>query len=522
MCEKPNFLSKLCSIPSVSVSLLFLVALVVRLPNFNESLWYDEVWYTFIRLNSTFVKQVLFHDVHPPFYPLLMKGWIELFGDSEISVRLPSLLFGLASLGVIFALVRTWFNSHTALLATVLMALSPVHIWYSQEAKNNMLLLLLTLLTVYGLQRAWANDGWKNWLLFITAAILALWTNHFSLWVIVSTFLWLWLQVLRKHGHKPLKWAVISTLLVVVAYLPVALSTLLQVNSIGRGYLRPFTIAEVYKLILIYLSHGNTIRTVLPWAPIDMLGKQPLGFFLVEIFFAFLLCSGLVAVGHHWLTRRTKPHAEQFPKGNNSELLLLYFWVPPILLLLASFFYPKIYVERSMIIMLPPFMILLAYGVMTFGGFWWRCILLAGLLFLNCWSLFNLCYAKAEVWTVWLPNPDWRAFANDIRNDMTGTLVFTNCKPLAVRHYLKDLESWATEMRVPPNLSAKNLRAYIREEFKNRRVQNPRFFYIAINKYWDTSPTRLMNYRLIRRMYHLVERKNYKALEVYKYSLYPL
>ena len=141
--------------------LLLAAALLVRLPNFNESLWWDEVWYTYMQLNPSSINRVLFHDVHPPLYPLLMLGWIELFGDSEIAVRLPSLFFGLASLGVIFALARSWFNRRIAFLATILIALSPVHIWYSQEAKNNMLLLLLTVLTLYGLQQAWAEDRWQ-------------------------------------------------------------------------------------------------------------------------------------------------------------------------------------------------------------------------------------------------------------------------------------------------------------------------------------------------------------------------
>ena len=262
----PSLPSTLWSSRLIFPFLLLLVALLVRLPNFNESLWYDEVWYTSMRLNPSSINRVLFHDVHPPLYPLLMLGWIELFGDSEIAVRLPSLVFGLASLGVIFALARSWFNRRIAFLATILMALSSVHIWYSQEAKNNMLLLLLTALTVY-VQQAWAKDRRQYWLLFIVAAVLALWTNHFSLWVIFSAFLWLWLKVLWERGRPRLKWAVMSSVVVALCYLPTALLTLFQLNDLGRSYLRPFTLGEVYKLFLIYLSHGNTLRAMFPWAP---------------------------------------------------------------------------------------------------------------------------------------------------------------------------------------------------------------------------------------------------------------
>ncbi len=346
-------------------SLLVVIALLVRMPNFNESLWYDEVWYTSVMLDSTSINQVLFHDVHPPLYPLIMKGWIELFGDSEISVRFPSLLFGLASLGVTFALTQAWFGCRIALLATLLMVLSPVHVWHCQEAKNNMLLLLLTLLSVYGLQRALTNNSRRDWLLFIIAAVLALWTNHFSLWVIFSSFVWLWLHVARKQGHRPLKWAVISTVVVSAAYLPVILSTLLQAEGIARDYLRPFSFCEIYKLFLIYLSHGNTLRTISPYAPIHTLTTQPWGFFLIDGFYAILICCGLFAVGRSAFIRHRKHHTLGSAIPGYRSLLLAYFLIPPVLLLAASFIYPKIYIERSMIILLAPFMMLLAYAMMT-------------------------------------------------------------------------------------------------------------------------------------------------------------
>ena len=41
----------------------------------------------------------------PPLYALILHGWIGVFGDGEIAVRTPSLLFGLASLVVVYALL---------------------------------------------------------------------------------------------------------------------------------------------------------------------------------------------------------------------------------------------------------------------------------------------------------------------------------------------------------------------------------------------------------------------------------
>lgn len=500
--------------------LLLVIALLIRMPNFNESLWYDEVWYTSVMLDSTSINQVLFHDVHPPLYPLIMKGWIELFGDSEISVRFPSLLFGLASLGVTFALAQAWFGRRIALLATLLMVLSPVHVWHCQETKNNMLLLLLTLLSVYGLQRALTNNSRRDWLLFIIAAILALWTNHFSLWVIFSSFLWLWLHVVKKQGPRPLKWTVISTVIVAAAYLPMLLSTLLQAEGMARDYLRPFSFSEIYKLFLIYLSHGNTLRTISPYAPIHTLTTQPWGFFLIDGLYAILICSGLFAVGRSAFVRHRQRQALGPAIPGYRSLLLAYFLIPPTLLLAASLIYPKIYIERCMIILLPPFMMLLAYALMTCPWPKWRRILIGCLLILNCFSLYNLNITKADTWTVYKPNPDWRGFANDFRSDMNGTIIFASCWPLAIHYYLKDVAFLATPMRIGPDADKLDVKVFIRREFKRRRIRNPIFFYVAINKHWNPFKLRELNDKIIGKMYPLVNKTHYFGLDVYKYSLY--
>ena len=87
------------------------VALALRLPWMGESLWFDEVWYTqtmFARPNI--LGQLLFEDVHPPTYALLLIAWTNLFGDSELVVRMPSLLCGLGSLLVLWFIARRWLE----------------------------------------------------------------------------------------------------------------------------------------------------------------------------------------------------------------------------------------------------------------------------------------------------------------------------------------------------------------------------------------------------------------------------
>ncbi|MCZ6554311.1 MAG: glycosyltransferase family 39 protein, partial [SAR324 cluster bacterium] len=116
---------------------LVALALALRLPNLNESFWYDEIWSTSVMLGSfRSTVYTIIHDVHPPLYHLIMWLWGQLFGDSEVSVRMLPLLAGLASIPLTHLVVRERCGPVAGLIAAGLVTLSPTHIWYSQEARS--------------------------------------------------------------------------------------------------------------------------------------------------------------------------------------------------------------------------------------------------------------------------------------------------------------------------------------------------------------------------------------------------
>src|ERR1700759_1486721 len=78
------------------------VALALRIGPLSESIWYDEWCRTSGWLNADNLSRILWRDVHNPLYNAFMYLWIGVFGDSELSIRLPSLLAGFAS-ALIFA-----------------------------------------------------------------------------------------------------------------------------------------------------------------------------------------------------------------------------------------------------------------------------------------------------------------------------------------------------------------------------------------------------------------------------------
>src|SRR5580693_5693403 len=68
-------------------------------------------------------------------YFLLMRGWIH-FGISEAWLRLPSALFGIASIPLLYVVGRNLMGTTPALAAAALLTFSPAHVEYSQEARS--------------------------------------------------------------------------------------------------------------------------------------------------------------------------------------------------------------------------------------------------------------------------------------------------------------------------------------------------------------------------------------------------
>ncbi len=83
----------------------------------------------------------------PPLYAVVLNTWVDYFGGSDLSVRLLSTVFSIIGIIVLFGLSILLFNYPIALLASLLMAISPFDISYAQEARMYTLTFLLSCLS---------------------------------------------------------------------------------------------------------------------------------------------------------------------------------------------------------------------------------------------------------------------------------------------------------------------------------------------------------------------------------------
>jgi len=158
---------------------ILLLTLFLRLISLNQSLWLDEATTSLASKMSLadFFTGFMPGDFHPPLYYLLMKGWGSIFGLSEISLRIPSVIFGVLTIYFIYLIAKKVFDVKTAGIASVLAATSGLLIYYSQEARMYSLVVLLVTALFYLFLE-------KRWLLFsILIPILGM-TDYVALLVV--------------------------------------------------------------------------------------------------------------------------------------------------------------------------------------------------------------------------------------------------------------------------------------------------------------------------------------------------
>jgi len=135
------------------------------------------------------------HDVHPPLYYTLLHVWRLLTGDSEFALRALSVLAGTLLLPVAYRLVRALAGAPAALSVVLLLSLSRVLIWYSQEIRFYSLAPLLALASLALAHRLWRAGGWRNWLGYIAVTAAGLLTLYLFNGVLIAenlAFLFAW------------------------------------------------------------------------------------------------------------------------------------------------------------------------------------------------------------------------------------------------------------------------------------------------------------------------------------------
>lgn len=182
---------------------ILLLAAGLRFWKLGSGLWYDEIvtLVEFVRLPVGELLSTYTTPNNHILYSLLAHASVAGFGESAAALRLPAALFGLASLWAVYALGTEVANRREGLLASLLLAVSYHHVWFSQNGRGYTGLLCLALVGTTLFVRGLRRPRRGLWIAYAGVAALAMFVHLSAVFVFVSHGLvWLALFARSRRG----------------------------------------------------------------------------------------------------------------------------------------------------------------------------------------------------------------------------------------------------------------------------------------------------------------------------------
>ncbi len=376
----------------------------------GRDFWGDEVEsYHWAKLGFLDMTQTMITDSpHLPFYFYLLRLWLFL-GKTDSFARLLSSIFGILTLIVTYKFVLELFNNNrtVALVSTLLLAISPLHLMFSRMVREYALLGLLATSSYYLFlkwQRVAVPLRRRYLTLYFIVSLLMAYTHYYGWFVIVSQGVYLLLSKERKVFLG--SWAIVQGL-VLLLFLPWFFKNVYYLMH-GAGYLKTYygsgfgpVVKAAY--FLFEFSLGETVYAfryiiVLPAAAV----------------FGYLFIAGL-----QWGYKK-------YPEG--MKLAFIYFSLPFLLGLFISACAP-----RQLLAILLPFYAILALGILRHRLFF-RVIFLSLLILFSSISLGNY-FTNREYMDVDMITP-WRQIIKVITDgSREGDAIVLGSFPEGFNHY---------------------------------------------------------------------------------------
>ena len=331
----------------------------------SESLWLDEG--CSINCANLSLYQIFFlQDTNPPLYYIVLHWWVSLFGDSEFSVRFPSVIFGFIAILMIYKIGNQIFDRNVGMLSSLLLGLSVFHIQYSQEARTYSLSVLLTLLSMYFFIRLLNRRSYVFLMGYILFSILLMYSHVYGLFIIISQNIYVFvLFLLSKEAYKlnTKRWISIQIILIIlfVPHIIILVKQIFNANILLSWIPKPY------------------IKTII--ASFSTYSGSELLLLLFLILSSFSIVSiERISGNFDWrnIFKSFESYCWKIRLLNTNKVFLLLLWLitPIILPFIISRVSTPIYHTRYTIVASLPFYLLVSKGISNISHKYFRSIII--------------------------------------------------------------------------------------------------------------------------------------------------
>ena len=232
------------------------------------SLWTDEVfsrYYADLFGTHYLFTSGLSTEATPPTYYLLLRAWMAVWGDSAAAMRSLSTVASALCVTVTYMLGRELFDSASGMVGALLFALSPVGLYFGQEARVYALFMLVTSAALWA-TAVFLRDprSTKANAYYVLSGTLCVYLHGTGVLFVAACAAAVWLSLLAKGSSaRPVlfRWTALN-LLILLAGLPYLLHEFKASHGGGLDWLPPVSLRVLVNCVTAVVGG---ILTPYPW-----------------------------------------------------------------------------------------------------------------------------------------------------------------------------------------------------------------------------------------------------------------
>jgi uncharacterized membrane protein len=252
-----------------------------------KPLWYDEAimyWVSHSGNLQNIIAQNASIDGSPPLFEILISLILKI-GDSEAVLRSLSWSGGVVAIPAIYFLSRQFLERTPAYFSTLVAAIAPSQIEFSQQLREYSLTFLMATIILFFFCRQLRRPTWYYWTLMTLAMVLSIFLQYgLALIIIALNLIWAVEFVSDKENRKQLllSWGISQFIVLCAVFVVYYFSLRHQFASTSTSnYLSDTywsgTLSSFFKLAI-----SNT--------------KNIIDFTFPGYFFLFMACVGFIAI----------------------------------------------------------------------------------------------------------------------------------------------------------------------------------------------------------------------------------
>lgn len=177
----------------------------------TQSIWRDEGFSYFMAKPPIWeiITQSI-HDFNPPLYYIFLHVWMNIFGESDIALRMMSFTFHVLTVYMAYLLAKKLFSEKFAFWVCAFVFFNPMLLYYAFELRMYSMYVFFTFASIY----FFLFKRWKPYVIFTT---LGIYTHSFFALVVLSEILYLYFA--KQFTKKTIK-KVIQPIFLFLPWLP--------------------------------------------------------------------------------------------------------------------------------------------------------------------------------------------------------------------------------------------------------------------------------------------------------------